>query len=104
MKDTIVNLIVLAALSFSDAALAAGEPGGKAQPGAAQPVASASAVPAAAVVESTPPAAAKEPQPATKRSTSNKRAKARTVRPKDLDLRHCLELDNNPAIARCAHE
>jgi hypothetical protein len=103
MKDTIVNLIVLAALSFSDAALAAGEPGGKAQPAAAEPVTAASAVPTATVVESTPTASAKKPQPAT-RPTSGKHTRAKAVRPKDLDLRHCLELDNNPAIARCAHE
>jgi PBP1b-binding outer membrane lipoprotein LpoB len=33
-----------------------------------------------------------------KRSTSNKQ------RSKDLDFRHCLELEDNAAIAKCAQE
>ncbi len=98
MKNTITNLIVVAVLSISGAAFAAEEMESKPQPAATQPAAAASAVPAATVVETTTAAAAEEPQP------TSKRAKAKTVRPKDLDLRHCLELDNNPAIARCARE
>jgi len=103
MKNTITNLIVVAALSISGTAFAAEEMGSRQQPAATQPAAAASTVPPATVVESTTAAPAEEPQPTTERSTSGKRA-ARTVRPKDLDLRHCLELDNNPAIARCARE
>jgi hypothetical protein len=103
MKDTIANLIVVAALSISGTAFAAGEEGTQSR-SMAIPAPAASAVPPATVVESTTAAPAEKPQPAAKPSTSGKRAKARAVRPKDLDLRHCLELDNNPAIARCARE
>lgn len=102
MKNTITNLIVAAALSISGAAFAASEEGPQAR-SMAIPAPAASAVPPATVVESKT-APAEKPQPAAKPSTSAKRAKARAVRPKDLDLRHCLELDNNPAIARCARE
>ncbi len=94
MKSTIKNLIVVAALSFSGAALAAGE--SKAQPPASQPVAAASAV--------SPATPAQESRPAMKRSTAGKHAKAKPMRSKDLDLRHCLELETNVAIARCAGE
>jgi hypothetical protein len=104
MKDTIVHLIVTAALSFSGAALAAGEMASQAQPAPAQPtqpVAAASAVPAT-VTESTSAAPAKKTQPAAKRTTSGKHAKA--PHPKNLDLRYCLELETNVAIAKCAGE
>jgi uncharacterized iron-regulated membrane protein len=104
MKNTIVNLLVVAALSFSGAALAAVETESKAQPPAAQPVAAASQVPPATAAESTTPAPAQKPQPALKRSTSSKHATAKTIRSKSLDLRHCLELENNAAIANCAGE
>jgi hypothetical protein len=100
MRSTIKNLIVVTALSFSGAALAAGEMASQAQPAPAQPAA-ASTVPAT-VAESTPAAAAKKPQPAMKRSTSGKHAKA--LHPKNLDLRYCLELETNAAIAKCAGE
>jgi len=103
MKNTIINLIVVVALSISGAAFAAGEEGPQAR-STAVPAPAASAVPATTVVESTTAAPAEKPEPAAKPSTSSKRAKASAVRPKDLDLRHCLELDNNPAIARCARE
>jgi hypothetical protein len=93
MKNTIINLIAVVAVSFSGTAFAAEEIESKPQPAAA-----ASAVPAATVVESAPAESAERLQPAAKR------AKARTFRPKDMDLRHCLELDGNPAIARCARE
>ncbi len=113
MNNTIVNLIVVAALSFSGAALAAAETESKAQPPAAQPavqpvtakpVAAASVVPPATALESTPPAPAKEP-PHAKRSVSGKSAKVKkTMRAKNLDLRHCLDLESNAAIAKCAGE
>ncbi len=103
MKNTITNLIVVAALSNSGAAFAAGEEEAPAR-SMAIPAPAASAVPPATVVESTTAAPAEEPQPTAKPSTSTKRTKAGAARPKDLDLRHCLELDNNPAIARCARE
>lgn len=103
MKNTITNLIAVVAVSFGSAAFAVGEEGAQAR-SMAIPAPAASAVPPATVVESTTAAPAERPQPAAKPSTSGKRAKARAVRPKDLDLRHCLELDNNPAIARCARE
>ncbi len=101
MRSIIKSLIVVTALSFSGTALAAGEMVSQAQPAPAQPVAAASAVPAT-VAESTPAAPAKKPQPAMKRSTSGKHAKG--PRPKNLDLRHCLELESNAAIAKCAGE
>lgn len=103
MKSTIVDLIVVAALSFSGAVLAAGETENKAQPPAAQPVAAASAVPATAT-GSTPATSAKESHPAMKHSISGKHAKAKQPRSKNLDLRHCLELESNAAIAKCAGE
>lgn len=103
MKNTIINLIVVAALSSSGAAFAAGEEGAPAR-SMAIPAPAASAAPPATVVESKTAAPAEKPQATAKPSTSTKRAKARAVRPKDLDLRHCLELDNYSAIARCARE
>lgn len=98
MKNTITNLIAVVALSISGAAFAAGETESKSQPTAAMPAPAASAVPAATVVESASAA------PAEKSQSTAKRAKAGTFRPKNMDLRHCLELDDNPAIARCARE
>lgn len=95
MKTTIVNLIVVTALSFSGAALAAGETGGKVQPPAAQPAAPASAV---------PPAPVQAPQPAAKPTAPAKPAEAKPPRSKTLDLRHCLDLENDAAIAKCAGE
>ncbi|WP_435627458.1 hypothetical protein [Candidatus Ferrigenium straubiae] len=92
MKTTIANLIVVAALSFSGAALSAEEAKGKIQPPVAQPAATAK--PAA-------PAPVQEPQPEAKPSTP---AKAKSSRSKNLDLRHCLELENDAAIAKCAGE
>ncbi len=104
MKNTITNLIAVAVLSIGGAAFAADEMQSRQQSAAPKPAPAASAVPATTVVESTTATPAEEPQPTAKRPTSGERAKARAVRPKDLDLRHCLELDNNPAIARCARE
>lgn len=101
MKNTIINLIVVAALSICGAAFAAGEEGSQSR-SMAIPAPAASAVPPATVVEPASPAPAEKPQAAAKRTASGKRAAK--VRPKDMDLRHCLELDSNPAIARCAHE
>lgn len=90
MKTTIMNVIVVAALSFNGAALAAAETAGKVQAPAAQP-------PALAV----PPAAAQASQPAAKPSIP---AKAKKTRPKNLDLRHCLDLKTDAEIAKCAGE
>lgn len=95
MKTTIVNLIVVTALSFSGAALAAGETGSKVQPAAAKPAAPASAV---------PPAPVQSPQPAAKTTAPAKPAEAKPPRSKTLDLRHCLDLENDAAIAKCAGE
>ncbi len=104
MKNTVVNLIVVATMACSGAALAAGETESKAPPPAASPVAAASAVQPATTAESTPPAPVQKPQPSPKGSTSGKHAKAKPMRAKDLDLRHCLDLENNAAIAKCANE
>jgi hypothetical protein len=104
MKTTIVNLIVATTMAFSGTALAAGETESKVQPPAASPVAAASAVQPATTAESTPPAPAPKPQHAPKDSTTVKSAKTKPMRAKDLDLRHCLDLENNAAIAKCAGE
>ncbi|BBJ00335.1 hypothetical protein FGKAn22_20270 [Ferrigenium kumadai] len=95
MKTTIMNVIVVAALSFSGAALAAAETAGKVQTPAAPPAAPASAV---------PPAPAQAAQPAAKPLAPAKHAKAKKPRPKNLDLRHCLDLETDAAIAKCAGE
>lgn len=95
MKTTIMKVIVVTALSFSGTALAAEETRGKIQTPATQPAAPASAVPPAPVLE---------PQPAPKPSAPGKAAKAKPPRSKSLDLRHCLDLETNAAIAKCAGE
>lgn len=84
MKTSITSLIVVAALSFSDAALAAEEM-------EREPAAETATEPA-------PPAQA--PQPAVKSPTPAKGQ----PRPKNLDLRHCLELKTDAEIAKCAGE
>jgi hypothetical protein len=95
MKTTIANLIVVSALSFSGAALAAAETEGKVQP----PATPASAVPPSA--EPAPPATAQKSLPAPKASAP---ARAKPPRPKNLDLRHCLNLETDAEIAKCAGE
>lgn len=95
MKTTIVNLIVVTALSFSGAALAAGETGDKAQSPAAK---------AATPVSAVPPAPVQAPQPAAKPTAPAKPAEAKPPRSKTLDLRHCLDMENDAAIAKCAGE
>ena len=110
MKNTIINLVVVTALSFSGAALAAGETGSKAQPPAAAKPATpasvtpppASAVPTTTTAGSAPSAQAS--QPAAKPSTPEEHATTKPARPKNLDLRHCLDLEGNTAIAKCAGE
>ncbi len=103
MNNMIANLMVLTALSFSGTALAAGEEASKAPAPAVQPGVTAPAAPTTAA-ESAPPATAQKPQGTTERSTPPKRAGKKKVRPKNLDLRHCLELESNAAIAKCAGE
>ncbi len=98
MNNLIANLMVLTALSLSGTALAAGEEASKAPAPAVQPAVTAPAA-ATTAAEPVPPAMAQKPQ-----GTTPKRAGKRKVRPKDLDLRHCLELESNTAIAKCAGE
>jgi hypothetical protein len=100
MKSAIPNLIAVAALSFSGATLAAGEPGTTMQP----PAMAASAVQPAAAAKPAQPSPAQQTQPAANQPASGKHVKTNTVRPKDQDLRHCLELGSNAAIAKCAGE
>lgn len=100
MKTTIMNLIVVTALSFSAVALAA-EMGSKTQHPAANTVAPAMP-PAPAAVSAAPSAQAS--QPGLQPSTPPKPAKAKSARSKSLDLRHCLDLETNAAIAKCAGE
>ncbi len=92
MKNKIPSLIAMTALLFSGVVLAAEETGSTPQPPAA---------PAATTPEPTTAAPAKETQPAVKHTPP---PKAGAVRPKDLDLRHCLELETNAEIAKCAGE
>lgn len=48
--------------------------------------------------------AAAEPAPGAKPVKHYKRGKSGKSRAKDLDFRHCLELEDNAAIAQCAQE
>lgn len=57
--------------------------------------------PAVPAAEAAAPAG--EPAPAAKPAEEPRPFPA-GERPKDLDLRHCLDLGDNLAIARCAHE
>jgi hypothetical protein len=84
------------------------------------PAPSPTAVPAATPAAPTPVAAAVQaPQPPMKLSeetkttgesktaeprTASKPAPGKPERPKNLDLRHCLELETDAAIAKCAGE
>lgn len=88
MKNTIVNLIVVAAFSFSSAAIADTGMNDESQSVVAE-------------VEQVAAASTEKSQPATKHTLSTM---AGADRPKNLDLRHCLELEDNLAIARCAYE
>jgi hypothetical protein len=47
---------------------------------------------------------AEEPVPAMKPAKQYKRSTSNKPRPRDLDLRHCLELTDNAEIAKCAQE
>lgn len=105
MKKSDLGLITVAALLVCGTAYAAEAQ--QATPPKAEPVA-ATAAPASAVAaaQTTPskqePAASAEPKPVVKHAKSKKVAK--TKRAQDLDLRHCLELTDNAAIAKCAGE
>lgn len=88
MKITIAHLIVLAAFSFGSAALADTGMKGESQPAAKE-------------TEPVLAAPAEDSRPAPRRLPS---IVAGADRPKDLDLRHCLDLTDNLAIARCAYE
>ena len=95
MRTTIMKAIVVAALSFSGVAFSAEGAKDRTQPPAAQPAAPSSAVPLASTAA---PAPAREAQPAPKP------AKAKPPHPKNLDLRHCLDLKTDAEIAKCAGE
>jgi len=45
-----------------------------------------------------------EQAPVVKPAKQYKRSTSSGPRPKDLDFRHCLELEDNAAIAQCAQE
>ena len=94
MKTTITNLIFVTALSFSSAALAAEQAGSKpaaAQPASGSPPAAAGAAPQAV-------------QPTVQPAAPDRRSRDGRYRSKSLDLRHCLDLQDNTAIAKCAGE
>jgi hypothetical protein len=84
---------------------------------AARSTPSPTAAPAAASPAAAPQVAVQAPQPTMKLSpmkladetkketkTARKPAAVKPVRPKNLDLRHCLDLEDNAAIAKCAGE
>jgi hypothetical protein len=75
---------------------------------AARSMPSPTATPAAASPAAAPNVAVQAPQPSMKLSketkTAGKPAAVKPVRPKNLDLRHCLDLEDNAAIAKCAGE
>jgi hypothetical protein len=100
MKNRITRLIAGALLFFAGAAFAAGEAEPE-QPSAIAPEPAASAVPATA--PEAPAAVPATPRPAAKQAASRKTAIPKP-RPKNLDLRYCLELESNAAIAKCAGE
>ncbi len=89
MKNAIRSVIVLMVLLLSGAAFAVEEPAGKPQPPATQP--------ATAAAQSKTQV---EAQPA----VPKKPMQTKKPRSKSLDLRHCLELENDAAIAKCAGE
>ncbi len=101
MKTTILSLLVVMALSFSGTVFAAAQAGGKAQPAEAKPLPASAVPPAAAAKPATP---AQAPEHALKPSTPAKSATTKPGRAKNLDLRHCLDLETNAAIAKCAGE
>jgi len=93
MKTYLMGLLAAAMMLFGANALAAGEEGGghstttKLEVEELKPV-----------TGQAPEAAAPVAKPVKQRSKSHKQ------RAKDLDLRHCLELTDNAAIAQCARE
>jgi len=90
MKATMINLMVAAALSYGGTPFAAEETG------KARPATPASAVPPAPAPGAAPSAKEHLPAPGS--------VKAKPLRPKNLDLRHCLDLESATAIAKCAGE
>jgi hypothetical protein len=42
--------------------------------------------------------------PVAKQTRQHKNRTSNTPRPRDLDFRHCLELEDNAAISKCAQE
>ncbi len=120
MKNTTMSLIVVAAVLFSSAALAADETenmaeetGNMTQPAETETDAAVSAEPimeepASAepiMTEPAPPAPDKVAEPARDLLKIDGYYKQKTTRrPKNLDLRHCLDLENNIEIAKCAGE
>lgn len=97
-----------AATSPATAPKAAVAPTQAKAPAAATP--SPTSAPVAVAPAVTPPeaAAAQAPQPPLKLSkvieTASKPAIDKPTKPKNLDLRHCLDLETNAAIAKCAGE
>jgi len=77
-------------------------------PAAATPSPTSAPVAVAPVVTPPDAAAAQAPQPPLKLlkaiKTASKPATDKPTRPKNLDLRHCLDLETNAAIAKCAGE
>lgn len=110
MKNTTMSLIVVAAVLFGSAALAADETenmadetGNMTQPAETGTDVTVSAEPI--MTEPAPTATDKAPEPARDLVEIKGYYKQKTAsRPKNLDLRHCLELESNIEIAKCAGE
>jgi hypothetical protein len=96
MKTYLMSLLAAAMMLTGATVFAAGEEGGGHSSSAAK----------LEVEELTPVVedAAEEPAPAMKPTKHYKRSKSNKQRAKDLDFRHCLELEDNAAIAQCARE
>ncbi|MFH2134627.1 MAG: hypothetical protein ABII81_05540 [Pseudomonadota bacterium] len=95
MKTYLMSLLAAAMMLTSATALALGEEGSGHSSTAKLEVEELKPVVEEAVEEAAPVA---KPAKQYKRNKSNKQ------RAKDLDFRHCLELEDNAAIAQCARE
>lgn len=96
MKTYLMSLLAAAMMLTGAAAFALGEEGS----GHSSSAAKLEVEELKPVVED----AVEEAAPVTKPVKHYKRSKSNKQRAKDLDFRHCLELEDNAAIAQCARE
>jgi PII-like signaling protein len=96
MKTYLMSLLAAAMMLTGATVFAVGEEGG----GHSSSAAKLEVEELKPVVEE----AVEEPAPVAKPAKQYKRNKSNKHRAKDLDFRHCLELEDNAAIAQCARE